>query len=540
MESVNTDVLIIGGGCAGLRAAISAKQQGADVTVVTKGTIGQGSATAFLDHLIEFTVVGVSRDQQDQDLFVEDLLSFGHHVNDPHLVRLFVESTQSEFQYLQSLGIPFESEGQMLPSHRSPRLIKGIGGFGEILLQKLEQEALSIGVTIMENASMYHIDKESFPHSCQVMVKGDLFQNIEIRFKSLLLATGGGGQIFSLTTNPNGSTADGVAFALELGADVTNLEFIHFLPLLTKPIKGYYILSPIVTKGKIANTLSEPYIPRLPDGFEQMKPSVQQGYILLDMCQWIEKQILAGKATEDNGVFWDGSHLKELILQRMPNSYRRLKEHGLDLFTGKAEISIGCHQMMGGVRIDFDGKTTVPGLFAAGEVAGGFQGAERLMGTGVMDGLVFGSRAGKAAAEYALRPAAAKQSLDHSVPAPSRHINLTREEISQLKSQVKKQMDLILITKDEARVLGRKQKIEAIYERIKPHSALDLPAESRIAFSELKNMLLVSLAYINVSLARKESRGSFTRYDYPKKRETASPSIISLQHEASASFRVEV
>jgi succinate dehydrogenase/fumarate reductase flavoprotein subunit len=533
-------VLVIGGGCAGLRAAISARQQGADVTVVTKGVIGQGSATAFLDHLIEFTVVGVSRDPQDQDLFVEDLLSFGHYVNDPHLVRLFVESTQSEFQYLQSLGIAFEPEGQMFPSHRSPRLIKGIDGFGEVLLQKLEQEALSIGVKIIENASMYHVDKPSFPHTCQVMVKGDLFKNIEIEFKSMLLATGGGGQIFSLTTNPNGSTGDGVAFALELGAEVTNLEFIHYLPLLTKPIKGYYILSPIVTKGKITNALGEPYIPRLPDGFDQMKPSVQQGYILLDMCQWIEQQILEGKVTEENAVFWDGSHLKEQILERMPNSYRRLKEHGLDLLTEKAEISIGCHQMMGGVRIDFDGRTTVPGLFAAGEVAGGFQGAERLMGTGVMEGLVFGARAGKAAAEYALHPAPAKETLQGAQPSPSAQINLTREEISQFKHQVKKQMDLILITKDEERVLQRKQKIEEIYERIKPYSALDLPLESRIAFSELKNMLLVSLAYINVSLARKESRGSFKRYDYPEKKETASPSTVSLQREASVSFKVQV
>ncbi|GAB7388021.1 fumarate reductase subunit A [Bacillaceae bacterium] len=528
MEFFDTDVLVIGGGCAGLRAAIAARQKGANVTIVTKGKIGQGSATSFLDHLIEFTVVGVSRDQEDEQLFIEDLLSFGHHVNNPELVAQFVKSTRSEFHYLQSLGIPFAEEGLMFPSHRSPRLFRGIGEFGELLLERLKREAESLGVTFIENACVYFIEHNDHSYTCHVLQKGEPVAELAFHCTSLLLATGGGGQIFSLTTNPNGSTGDGIALAMELGAEVTNIEFIHYLPLLVRPIRGYYILSPVVTKGKITNTENEPYVPNLPEGYESLEPSVLQGHILLDLCQWIERQILAGKVTDDNAVYWDGSDLRELILEKMPNSYQLLKDHGLDLFTQKAEISVGCHQMMGGVKIDGDGRTTVPGLFAAGEVAGGIQGAERLMGTGVMDGLVFGARAGKAAAEYALTHKEKRILQQPSVNKSSakRTFDFTREELSALKNKVKRLMDMILITKDRDRLQERKETLEAILRRLMPYQATDLPSELRIPFSELKNMLIVSLAYILVSLHRKESRGSFRRIDYPRKEEAAYPSVV--------------
>lgn len=543
LEIWKTDVLVIGGGCAGLRAAIAARQEGVDVTLVTKGMIGHGSATSFLDHLIEFSVVGVSRNQDDEVSYARDLLNFGHEVNDPKLVRLFVKGTKDEFTYLQKLGVPFESEDLMFPSHRSPRLRKGVGEFGEILLKKLAEQALALGVRMIENASVYHLNKHAYPFLCQVLVKGDLFRNMEISCKSLILATGGGGQIFSLTTNPNGSTGDGVALALELGAEITNIEFIHYLPLLTTPIKGYYILSQIITKGKFSNTRGDVYTPALPPGFAQQEPSVQQGHLLLDICEWIEQQILTGAVTKNNGVYWDGSHLHELILEKMPKSYQRLKEHGLDLLTEPAEISIGCHQMMGGVKIDTEGRTTVPGLFAAGEVTGGFQGAERLMGTGVMDGLVFGARAGKAAAQYARQPRVvqAPQPEPGSGSSASDLASLSREQMSDVKQQIKKQMDLILITKDADRVESCRVFLEELLQTIQPVSIMDLPLEARLAFAEVKHMLLVSLAFVHASLKRQESRGSFKRREYPIKKQVAAPSRIALvQKDKQLRFKVSL
>lgn len=524
---MNTDILVVGGGVGGLRSAISASEEGASVTLVTKGIVGAGSETAYLDHLIELTVLAVSQNEQDNQLFEGDLLNYGHQINNNDLVKLLVEQSNKEYKYVTSIGVPMEKDSNTYPSHRSPRLVKGVGHFGQTLLSKLKNEAIKKGVNIIENATLYEVEQEGETKRAHIHLKGKgQPTEMQVVFSSLILATGGTGQMFSYSTNPSGSTGDGVGLALRLGAKVTNLEFLHFLPLLTSPIKGFYIISAVFTKGYLYNKDGEKYEPSLPENYNQMEPAEIQGHLLADACQWIQEQLLLGKGTEKNGVYWDGRHLEEMILNKMPKSYKKLKERGLDLLTEQAEVSIGCHQMLGGIQIDLDGRSTLPWLFAAGEVAGGFQGAERLMGTGVMEGLVFGERAGKAAASYA---------NTHPVKSADLHsMNEVTEsafelELSSIKNDIRKTMDQILITKDGTRLQHALNEITKLHERMRSYNIFSLPLESRVEFSECQNMILLAGAFITASLNRKETRGSFIRTDYPSKEKDGKISIVQLK-----------
>ncbi len=521
IEQHETDVLVIGGGVAGLRAALAAKREGVKVTLVSKGNIGGGSSTAYLDHLCEFTALGVSASERDRLDYETDLMDFGREVNDPRLVKYFVEHTQEELEFLKTFNLKFDGEHQMLPSHRSPRIVKALGEFGTDMLLKLKDEALKEGVVIYEYSSLYDIERETFPSTCRIVQRiisnssnESRVKEIEVGFKSLVMATGGAGQIFSLSTNPIGTTADGTGFALQLGAEITNVEFIQYLPLMVEPIEGFFIISSVITKGRFFNSKNEEFVPRIAEGRQDLSDPVKQGDLLLQICTWIEKQILEGHAGERNEVYWDGRHLLELIRSKSPNSYEKLLKQGVDLGKDIIKISIGCHQMMGGIKIDNTGASTVSGLYAAGETAGGFQGAQRLMGTGVMDGLVFGANAGKFAAQYAKSQPAAKGTSSRR-DFESSASQISREEIHQHKKKLKQTMDKVLVTKDQMRIEEARSRLTEIERQISAIEVLQLPLAVRSPFAELKNMLLTSQAILHLSENRKESRGSFIRTDYP-------------------------
>ncbi|MGY4688510.1 FAD-binding protein [Salibacterium sp. K-3] len=536
---MNIDVLVVGGGVSGLRSAIKASEEQSNVTLITKGKIGVGSETAYLDHLIELTVLAVSETKNDHQLFISDLLNFGQEINNKELVNTFVESSREEYQYLQSLGVPMENDSQTYPSHRAPRLKKGIGHFGENLLNILKNEAIKNGVNIIENAILYDVESTDSHKLGHVLLRSKgTSTELNIGFTSLILATGGTGQLFSVSTNPSGSTGDGVGFALSMGAKITNLEFLHFLPLLVHPINGFYIVSSIFTKGYLFNSEGEKFEPDFSNHSKDLKPAELQGKLISQACQWIQEQILAGKVTENKGVYWNGKHLEEEIYKKMPKSYEKLKSRGLDLLKENAEMTIGCHQMLGGVQIDNEGRTTIPWLFAAGEVAGGFQGAERLMGTGVMDGLVFGSRAGKAAAKYQKNNSA---KWKEETEKPNDIISFDSNVLPEIKQRARCMMDQILITKDEKRLLQALEKINDLYKYVNSIDIYSIPLEHRVPVSESKNLCLLAAAFIQVSLNRKETRGSFIRNDYPFKKQEGKPSYVSLKQDISnLDFQVEI
>lgn len=520
IERLETDVLIVGGGSAGLRAALAAKEAGARVLVVNRGGKTYGGATSYLDKLIELTGLAVAFSKEEAELYYNELSDFGIEVNSRELVKTFTHNSEKELRFLESIGVEFERQGNeyvtmQIPSHSRPRVVKGMNDFGTELLKRLVTACEEKGVQFLAHTGIYEIVKDSSGHprwALGIQKMQHSIQPVQIRFSSVVIATGGFGNLFSYATNPQGS-ASGMAMGLDLGAALTNLEFMHILPLMVGPIRGFYMVSALLSQGKIMNSDREEFS----SGWKPMSQeldTVTQGNITFQICQWIQKQQELGKATRDGGVYWYGTHLIDDMKRRIPRSLEMLRARGLDLTTQPAIISAGCHQALGGIAIGSEGETNIPGLFACGECAGGFQGARRMMGTGVMDALVFGSRAGRAAAE-AIGPSVPDQWIDMNEavnPLP----NLSCEKGFKLLHAA---MDRILVTKNKESLNRAQKEIESLQKSLEHYPINTIPYKDRLRYSELKHALTIARAFIASSRAREESRGNFVRSDFPEQRE---------------------
>lgn len=538
-QLVETDVLVIGGGSAGLRAALAARNKGAKVLVVNRGGTYSGGSTAYLDKLIEFTGLGVSIGDQESDLYYEELKRFGRKINSPGLLKVFTADDERELQFLESIGIQFMRKGEdyvwmKLPSHTRPRVLRGMEDFGSEILKRMVKACQMVGVEFLTHTQVYRLVKDSQGRprwALAIRKSSGGSQEVQIRFSSLVLATGGFGNLFSYSTNPQGY-GSGMAMALDLGARLTNLEFVQFLPLLVQPIRGYFIISSLLSQGKISNTVGETFSPPLTEESGQDE-AVLQAKTVFEICRWIEKQQEKGYVTEEKGVYWDGVKLTEKMEKMIPRSLEVLKQRGLDLTKEPAIISVGYHQALGGIAIGTHGETDVPGLFACGECSGGFHGAERLMGTGVMDSLVFGRRAGEAAANASAGERTAKW-----LPAPDKQKEsklpiFPEEGFKQLQTA----MDKILVTKSEEKLNGAKEEVERLVSTLDELDLESVGLQQRLRLSELKDALRIAAAYIAACQARKESRGSFIRSDYPNEDPLlAAPSYIRQV----GSFRFDV
>lgn len=512
----DTDVLVIGGGSAGLRAALAARAKGARVLVVNRGGSHSGGSTAYLDKLIEFTGLGVSVGSSESQLYYEELRSYGKEINSDQLLKVFSADDEEELKFLESIGVQFQREGNdykwiKLPSHTRPRVLRGMEDFGTEILKRMVKACQDAGVEFLTHTQVYRVVKDSQgrPRVALAIRKEAEGQAIQIRFSSVVLATGGFGNLFSYNTNPQGY-GSGMAMALDLGARLTNLEFVQILPLLVKPIRGFFIISSLLSQGKVSNTAGELFNPSAP--ISSANDTVLHAEIVFELCRWIEKQQEQGQVTAENGVYWNGIELKDQMERLIPRSLEVLKARGLDLTREPAVISVGYHQALGGIAIGTSGQTDIPGLFACGECAGGFQGAERMMGTGVMDALVFGRRAGRAAAE-AIDGSGPDQGLELEQGTKSGALPIAYEDATR---QLQNAMDKILVTKNSTKLQAVKREIDQLKGIVDQVPLESVPLREKVRLAELKDALLIASAYITACEARKESRGSFLRSDYPQ------------------------
>ena len=512
----DTDVLVIGGGSAGLRAALAARAKGARVLVVNRGGSHSGGSTAYLDKLIEFTGLGVSVGSSESQLYYEELRSYGKEINSDQLLKVFSADDEEELKFLESIGVQFQREGNdykwiKLPSHTRPRVLRGMEDFGTEILKRMVKACQDAGVEFLTHTQVYRVVKDSQgrPRVALAIRKEAEGQAIQIRFSSIVLATGGFGNLFSYNTNPQGY-GSGMAMALDLGARLTNLEFVQILPLLVKPIRGFFIISSLLSQGKVSNTAGELFNPSAP--ISSANDTVLHAEIVFELCRWIEKQQEQGQVTAENGVYWNGIELKDQMERLIPRSLEVLKARGLDLTREPAVISVGYHQALGGIAIGTSGQTDIPGLFACGECAGGFQGAERMMGTGVRDALVFGRRAGRAAAE-AIDGSGPDQGLELEQGTKSGALPIAYEDATR---QLQNAMDKILVTKNSTKLQAVKREIDQLKGIVDQVPLESVPLREKVRLAELKDALLIASAYITACEARKESRGSFLRSDYPQ------------------------
>jgi len=464
------DFLVIGAGVAGLRAAIELAAAGT-VLVVAKDTLRESSS--------EYAQGGIAvalGDDDEVELHEQDTLYAGDGLCDPAAVHVLVEDGPAAIEQLIEWGAEFDREGGRLSFTR-----EGAHSRNRILHAHGDSTGREIARTLYRKAaSIANIEFRSFAAVSELVlaggaVVGACLGDEEVRARAVLLATGGLGAVYRNTTNPDVATGDGVAVAYRAGAEISDIEFVQFHPtaLRLEGAPSFLLSEALRGEGaKLLNAAGERFMPRYHELEELAPRDVVSRAIVAEMTR-----------TGTANVWLDLTHREPgFVAARFPRISETCLRYGIDLQTQPAPVAPAAHYAMGGVRADVDGRTSLPGLFAAGEVAcTGVHGANRLASNSLLEGVVFGARAGR------LMAGAAAAGGDAETP--------TREPDGAVPDPRDVAWTYCGILRD-ATGLQR---------------ALDLLAPGR------SNLATVVTLIARAALARRESRGGHYRTDFPEK-----------------------
>jgi len=522
MEVVTTDVLVIGCGAAGLRAAIEAAEQSVDVLLVTKGRIG-AAATPMAEGGVNAAI-----DPRDSwEKHFEDTVRAGAFLNEQHLVEVLVKEIPSRIYELEEWGAVFSRRSDGLIAQRRfgkqsfPRTCFASDRTGHEIFTVLLSQALRTGIEIIENCfvSKLLVAEGRVWGAVAWRLRG--WTPVLIRAKAVVLATGGAGQLYEITTTPIESTGDGIALALEAGAEVMDMEMFQFHPtgaVWPPPIRGLLITEAARGEGGIlVNKLGERFMKRYaPREMELAARDV--------VARAIWREVREGRGTEHGGVYLDLRHVPcDVIRTRLSSTYRWLLRYGIDLCREPVEVSPTAHYIMGGVRIGPWGETSVKGLFAAGEVSAGVHGANRVGGNSLAECLVFGARSGLAAARYAREHGYAPVDRG-AVEAEVRRIegfegkgSVDPEDVrAELRSIMWRYVGVVRSGAGLGQALKEvlRLRVMARLMRVEP---VNTYAVENLRLLETLNMLRVAELMIRAAIARDESRGAHYREDRPQR-----------------------
>ncbi len=503
METVSFDFIVIGSGIAGLRAASVLGEFGR-TCVITKGAIRE-SAT-------QYAQGGIAAALQQDDtplLHLEDTLIAGDGLCDRNAVKILVEEGPSRVRELIQMGagfdrvlgeLDFASEG----SHQKRRILHAKDATGREIERALghfltKQDA----VVFFEHASVVQlIVVDGVCGGCLVVIDG---QRLCFLAKSVLIASGGYGQVYSATTNPPVATGDGIFLAYDQGAEVQDMEFVQFHPTALmvgdkKPISIFLISEALRGEGAV---LRDCHGVRFMDKYHPLAELAPRDIVARAIVTEMNKE---GAPC----VYLDLGALKVDIPKRFPTIYTRCLELGIDITQSFIPVTPAAHYCMGGIKTDFEGRTTISGLYAAGEVAAlGVHGANRLASNSLLDGLVFGYRAANAmGASY--RGERLSEAHCFAVIQKENDMDAGRmAEIIHLQSLIKATM---------SDCVGIEKTGDSLREALKRFASyawvLEVPSFRR-PMMECKSLLKLAELTALFSLKREESRGGHFRKDFP-------------------------
>ncbi len=547
-ETLTTDVLVIGGGAGALRASVAAAERNVDVTLVCKDVVARSGATPWCDRSSSYEFCGIGASLGDDEGFFNDLNSVNAGLNIQHLTRAVAYSSTETIRYLDKLGVRFEkySDGRFVQvreaGYSRPRLVYSRWGVGTEVVRALKQEAERLDVHLMDWT--YTLGLLTRGRSVVGALVFDLEKGttMVVQSKATILATGGAGCLIMPTLYPQDVSGDGLAMAYKAGAELTNMEFLYSLPLVIYPTYGLGLLTPALTSGTFTNsrgeefsapefpsiTFSKKYLGVPPDPSEEalwMPTLTFYG----KLTPWISAQMRNGLTGPHGGVFWrlDTKRMPvETFAKRYPASYRRLLSSGVDLSKDPLEFAPFGHYLMGGIRINEKCESSLPGLYAAGEVSAGVFGASRLLGAGIIEALTTGKIGGENAAEYAKDVTSCLQPDKTIVDSEKRRISELYKrrsgiEFKKVREDLHKALYAVFATKDQASLNEALEKLEALRAEINgiyvPTDAFPSQRIREMAkVFETENMVLVGEMYARAALRRTESRGHHRRTDYPK------------------------
>jgi succinate dehydrogenase/fumarate reductase flavoprotein subunit len=531
-----TDVLIIGGGGAGIRAAIEAASRGARAIVANKGPVGRSGTTPMA--MEAFQAVAFPGDSEE--IHFRDTVEGGYHLGDENLISVLVGDAPRRARELETYGVQFKkkAEGTYDPMHHPgqtfPRalFIQG-GGFG--MLAGLIREARKHpGIQLLSDVFVYRltVDREGG-------VSGALYLDLKdgrvkaIQCKAVVLATGGYEELWARNDASCTACGDGISLAYEAGAELVDLEMLQYYPTVVihpPSIKGTLfqyelITDPQMLGGRLVNGKEQPFF---------------EGKLLRDaIVRAIWKEVREGRGTPHGGVSIDLVHstmgreeLTRALEKWQPNQFHYLRDMGFDLREVMVEVAPHAHYTLGGVAIDEKAGTTVPGLFAAGEVAGNLHGANRVSGNALAETQVFGALAGASAAGWAkgrrLEEKSKAADEDGTIEALLNRRGRQREG-GLRPGQVREKLQEILwnrcgVERDARGLALGIQEMEQI-EREMPDRMIipgfsgedsfgAYPQEVQEAL-EVRTMVSLGKLVMASALFRKETRGHHMRADYP-------------------------
>ena len=524
MRTYVTDVLVVGSGGAGLYAAVRAAEEGARVILLDKGLAGRSGATVGSAGL---TAVGSWRVAGDsQEVHYHDTLASGQFINNQKLVRILVEEVPKRAKELEGWGLTFDhrEDGSYFLGHVSghsyPRGLARSDRVGVGLTKVLRRRAFQLGVTIQQDTfvtSLLSRDGRVIGLTAIDSRSGDL---LTLRGKAVILATGGIGQLYPVTSNPVQSTGDGLALALRAGTETVDMEQFQFYPagvVYPESLRGFGL--GVVERSRLYNHPGERFMSRYaPQTMERTTRDL--------LAQSIYSEIRAGRGTEHGGVYLDARELPEEVFLNFRHEYELCLERGLDLKETRAEVAPTAHYFMGGLRIDERCETNLAGLYGAGEVTGGVMGANRLSGNSLADITVFGAIAGAQAARYASQTQLVE--IDEAelereyrrIRALSSRGRRERRPID-LKREIRQLLwEKVGVIRSEGSLTEALQSLETLEGEF-PEVGIEKDGlrcnPELIAYLEAENMLLVGQAIANSALIRKESRGAHYMEDHPQK-----------------------
>ena len=524
-ETHDHDVLIIGAGGAGLRAALGALSEGANVGVVCKSLLGKAH-TVMAEGGIAAAMANVDS-ADDWRTHFRDTMRGGKLLNNWRMAQLHAQEAPERVRELEQWGALFDrtQDGQILQrafgGHSFRRLCHVGDRTGLEMIRTLQDRGVQLGVEVYMECTISRLLMDGDRVAGAFGYWREQGRFVIFRAKSIVIATGGIGKAWKITSNSWEYTGDGMALAYNAGAELMDMEFVQFHPtgMVWPPgVQGLLVTEAVRGEGgllrnKAGERFMEKYDPK------KMELSTRDV-----VARAIYTEVREGRGTEHGGAFLDISHKPaDYVKKKLPSMYHQFRELAdVDITEGPMEVGPTCHYMMGGIRVEAESaQSTVPGLFAAGEAAAGLHGANRLGGNSLSDLLVFGRRAGLAAAEHAKK--VRTTSVNSTQIENAARDLLTPFERKEgenpytihrdLQDIMQNLVGIYRTREDLTRALAELEKLKERNGRVSVEGSRMFNPGWHLA-QDLTAMLTVAEAVTRSALARTESRGAHSRIDH--------------------------
>jgi succinate dehydrogenase / fumarate reductase flavoprotein subunit len=526
VEQHEYDVVVIGAGGAGLRAAIAASEAGARTAVVSKSLLGKAH-TVMAEGGVAAALGNVDADDGWRIHF-QDTLFGGKYLNNWRMAELHAQEATERVRELERWGGVFDRtpDGRMsqraFGGHTYKRLVHIGDRTGRELIRTLQDRTVHQDVDVFMECTITRLLKDGDRVSGAFGYRRPTGGFICFTARAVVLATGGAGRCYRVNSNSWECTGDGHVLGFDAGAELVDMEFVQFHPtgMVWPPgVVGLLVTEAVRGEGGILrNSTGERFMERYdPKRLELSTRDV--------VARAIYTEVREGRGTAHGGVLLDVSHLPAATVKRkLPGMYDQFHElAGVDITRQPMEVGPTCHYVMGGIRVDAEtGASSVPGLFAAGECSGGMNGANRLGGNSLSDLLVFGKRAGEGAARDAadasLPGLDSEQVLDAAAEMDG-FLSGSGEDPYRLEAEIQETMqDLVGIFRDEEGLEAALSALAHLGQRAANVRAVG-GREFNPAWNlcgDLGNLLTCSEAVARAALVRKESRGAHSRLDFPE------------------------